>query len=733
MANYTTLKSAIQQVIKTNGNNEITGALLQQSLIAMINSLGGYYQFAGIATPSTNPGTPDQNVFYIGGAGTYSNFSSLVIPTGYIGVLKYNGTWTLETVQAGDVNAVKFVAQTLTDNQKTQARTNIEAASNEQVSQLEAKVADLDVAFDITNSYNLFDKSQPLNNGYINTSGNIGVGSSYKYSYAIPVTPGHYYLLVGRNLPTSKNVRCLDAGNNPLKVLIASTGTQYADWSLPNEGGTNGTTNGQFLVPAGAVSFQFNAVWSDDGDVNQVMLIDLGTTYISNPDTPAYKEYGTTTKLKMDAVPDSLTEEINTINGKIGDAENDIADLKEINDEIIESVSSPNLFDKSQTQVSGYINTSGGIFPGNPPDDYMVTYLIPVLPNHYYYLSGRPSNINTKNVRCVDASNNPLKVLIASTGQEYGSWSLPNEGGTDEAKNGQFKTPATAVYFQCTYRFAGVGTAGTIMLVDLGESYIANAPEPEYEPYGGVTHKIKRSALPDDLGIKSILSLLNGKTIRIFGGSVSRLSHTFGGDDVMEALSGCIIKNDGQDGGGYVRGTEIVAGQPVFMAGGICDHVNSATATGQPKYDIYILWSSTNDVGYPVGDVHDYTFYDGYDVNKLTTQAGGLNYCIKKLQTFAPESHIIVIGSLKYFGGGSNIGSDLELLVRGQKEVARLQSVPFFSLWDNGGVNYYNKDTFFTWTEDVEGDNRNDGTHPNTWAYQNVLAPKIIKQIALLY
>ena len=35
MANYENLKSAIQQVVKTNGNNAITGALLQQSLLLL--------------------------------------------------------------------------------------------------------------------------------------------------------------------------------------------------------------------------------------------------------------------------------------------------------------------------------------------------------------------------------------------------------------------------------------------------------------------------------------------------------------------------------------------------------------------------------------------------------------------------------------------------------------------------------------------------------------------------
>ena len=83
MANYQSLKAAIQDVVKTNGNNEITGALLQQSLLAMISSLGANFQFAGIAMPSTNPGTPDQNVFYIGlKPGVYSSFNSTTVNSG---------------------------------------------------------------------------------------------------------------------------------------------------------------------------------------------------------------------------------------------------------------------------------------------------------------------------------------------------------------------------------------------------------------------------------------------------------------------------------------------------------------------------------------------------------------------------------------------------------------------------------------------------------------------------
>lgn len=94
MANYETLKTAIQQVVKTNGNNEITGALLQQSLLAMINSLGEGYQFAGVATIDTNPENPDAKVFYIAnGKGTYTNFGGIEVTEDEVVVLYWDSAW----------------------------------------------------------------------------------------------------------------------------------------------------------------------------------------------------------------------------------------------------------------------------------------------------------------------------------------------------------------------------------------------------------------------------------------------------------------------------------------------------------------------------------------------------------------------------------------------------------------------------------------------------------------
>lgn len=106
MANYSVLKAAVQAVVRTNGNEEITGANLQSTLLSIINSLGAGYQFIGFAKTDTSPGTPDENVFYIAPAGTYNNFGStpVTIPVGAIGVFRYNGSWSRQYIYiTGDV------------------------------------------------------------------------------------------------------------------------------------------------------------------------------------------------------------------------------------------------------------------------------------------------------------------------------------------------------------------------------------------------------------------------------------------------------------------------------------------------------------------------------------------------------------------------------------------------------------------------------------------------------
>lgn len=108
MADYNTLKNAITEVIRTNYNEEITGQILQDVLIGMIDALGSGYLLMGVATPGTSPGTPDANVAYLTAtAGSYANFDDIVV-NDEIALLVWDGSWHKQTL-----------ANAFTDTEKT--------------------------------------------------------------------------------------------------------------------------------------------------------------------------------------------------------------------------------------------------------------------------------------------------------------------------------------------------------------------------------------------------------------------------------------------------------------------------------------------------------------------------------------------------------------------------------------------------------------------------------------
>lgn len=95
MAEYATLKATIDAYIKQNGVKAITGPILNAVLTAMVGSLGRGYQFMGWATTHGNPGTPDQNVFYIATLpGTYANYGGETVADGEIYFFLWDGEWT---------------------------------------------------------------------------------------------------------------------------------------------------------------------------------------------------------------------------------------------------------------------------------------------------------------------------------------------------------------------------------------------------------------------------------------------------------------------------------------------------------------------------------------------------------------------------------------------------------------------------------------------------------------
>lgn len=116
MANYANLKATINANIKANGNEEITGPILNTVLNQAVTTLGAGYQYMGVATPATSPGTPDANVFYIAATpGTYTNFGGKVVADGEVAILKYNGSWTKEVSGAATAAQVTQLGRELSD------------------------------------------------------------------------------------------------------------------------------------------------------------------------------------------------------------------------------------------------------------------------------------------------------------------------------------------------------------------------------------------------------------------------------------------------------------------------------------------------------------------------------------------------------------------------------------------------------------------------------------------
>ncbi len=102
MANWDILKASIAEVIKTNGNQEITGDILKSVLINIVSTLGEHATFAGVAKPNTQPGWPDGPVFYIAvEPGAYSNFENISVTNHVIILINNLNTKAWESIDTG--------------------------------------------------------------------------------------------------------------------------------------------------------------------------------------------------------------------------------------------------------------------------------------------------------------------------------------------------------------------------------------------------------------------------------------------------------------------------------------------------------------------------------------------------------------------------------------------------------------------------------------------------------
>lgn len=113
MSKYSTLKAEIIASIKRNGAQAITGDLLQEKLLSMIDSLGEFYQFGGLAIPSTEFTPGDEPVVFIAATpGTYTNFGGLVVADNEVALLVWDGSaWSKQTTDIATKSEVSQLGQ----------------------------------------------------------------------------------------------------------------------------------------------------------------------------------------------------------------------------------------------------------------------------------------------------------------------------------------------------------------------------------------------------------------------------------------------------------------------------------------------------------------------------------------------------------------------------------------------------------------------------------------------
>ena len=126
MANYSNINQIIDNNIYANGNEEITGPILNNVLKEMVSVLGAGYQYMGACGVATDPGTPDARVFYLAvEAGTYTNFGGTAVtePT----ILYYDSAWHAQSLN-GDFAAVVRVTDIVNNLSSTSTTKVLSAA-----------------------------------------------------------------------------------------------------------------------------------------------------------------------------------------------------------------------------------------------------------------------------------------------------------------------------------------------------------------------------------------------------------------------------------------------------------------------------------------------------------------------------------------------------------------------------------------------------------------------------
>jgi len=183
-----------------------------------------------------------------------------------------------------------------------------------------------------------------------------------------------------------------------------------------------------------------------------------------------------------------------------------------------------------------------------------------------------------------------------------------------------------------------------------------------------------------------------GKSIAVFGGSLSVNKESDAAKQIWADMLGAEITTYGVGGAGFS-----------------CEqgHTVQKQVDEADVHDVYVLWASTNDFNNnrPCGSWKDYTVFDGYDESKLVNQCGGINWCIRRIFEKNPKAKIFFFTPLRFFRTDSGHNPYSEVVngagltfadyIDAQKQCCAYYGIPVLDQFSIQGVNEFNCDMYY--------------------------------------
>lgn len=353
MANWTDLIAAIQAVIKQNGNQEITGTILQSVLTNLVSNVGADATYKGEATPATVPGTPDGNVFYMATKnGIYPNFNGYVVNNQLTVFTNKSGQWVGQSLGVMNNTFVMAFINSIT-------YTNLLSPN-------------LD-SFYLTNRLDANGGTLIANTGF----------TQIVTSKGIPIIAGQTYVVSGSYYPYNSTP--------PIRGTITTgadfTGSRYAPTWTEVTGGY------KFTAPVDGylyVDFELNSSLTELKSNSQITATDTVLPYIT------YGQY----YIKATAIPKlaDIVAEMDAINARF--------------DEII--TSGKNMIDPAKIDFTKYYSPGSTAIATRVDIVYAITGYIPVVEGQSYTISPLVGSIGSIQYTGGYFANNQTAEAISS-------------------------------------------------------------------------------------------------------------------------------------------------------------------------------------------------------------------------------------------------------------------------------------------------------------------------------